>query len=460
MNPVPTLARLLAFAVLTGPAFGQYKAPNPQVSKIVSEISEERITETLRKMETFGTRNLMSSQDNPTRGIGAARKWIYAQLSGYSPRLEVGYDQHRVKKIEGRASRITRDVDLYNIVAVLPGTTSKEQRVMISSHYDSFVLGNMAGGEPEPGEVPPLRDPDLDAPGVTDNGSGTACVMELARVMSQYQFEKTLVFVIFAGEEQGLVGSTLYAEKARAENQKIEALLNNDIIGFEASLGGRRENDRVNVYSEDPEDSPSREIARYIRDMAWRYVPGMLADPVFRADRFGRGGDHTPFNLEGFAAVRITSAQENLANEHSLRDTFANTSPSYVTRVVRVNAAAAASLGWAPKPPMTTKETERDGRKVTQLLLDRGKSRDDARLRWTQESPEPDLAGFVVLSRATTAPFWEHEIFVGNVNEYMLPGVSIDDVVFGVKAVDKDGNESLVTPYVPGPRQKRKIATE
>src|SRR5579864_200125 len=135
MNPVPTLARMLSLGVLIAPVFAQYKVANPQVSKIVSEISEERITETLKKMESFGTRNLMSSQDDPARGIGAARKWIYAQLSGYSPRLEVAYDQHRVKKIEGRASRIPRDVDLYNIVAVLPGTTSKEQRIMISSHY-------------------------------------------------------------------------------------------------------------------------------------------------------------------------------------------------------------------------------------------------------------------------------------------------------------------------------------
>ncbi|MGH7935555.1 MAG: hypothetical protein ACREF8_00920, partial [Chthoniobacterales bacterium] len=148
MNFPSILAGLTCFGVLATPVFAQYKAVNPQVSKIVSEISEEHITETLKKMESFGTRNLMSSQDNPTRGIGAARKWIYAQLSGYSPKLEVSYDRHRVKKIEGRASRIQRDVDLYNIVAVLPGTTDKEQRIMISSHYDSFVLGNMAGGEP------------------------------------------------------------------------------------------------------------------------------------------------------------------------------------------------------------------------------------------------------------------------------------------------------------------------
>jgi hypothetical protein len=283
--------------------------------------------------------------------------------------------------------------------------------------------------------------------------------MELARVLSQYQFEKTLVFVAFAGEEMGLLGSTLYAQKARTLDQKIEAVLNNDIIGSDVSGNGRAENRRVSVFSEDPQDSSSRQLARYIREVGERYVPSMRVDPVFRADRFGRGGDHTPFNLEGFAAVRFSTPVENFANQHSITDTFANTSPPYTTRVAKVNAAVAASLAWAPKSPATTELTERNGQKVPQLLLTRGKTRYDAQLKWKQENPEPDLAGYVILMRATTAPFWEHEIFVGNVTEYTLPDVSIDELVFGIKAIDKEGNESLASPYVQGPRAKRKIET-
>jgi hypothetical protein len=283
--------------------------------------------------------------------------------------------------------------------------------------------------------------------------------MELARVMSQYQFEKTLVFIAFAGEEEGLLGSTLYAEKARSLNQKIEAVLNNDIIGSDVGGDGRTENRRVNIFSEDPIDSPSREIARYAREISERYFPAMTVDPVFRADRFGRGGDHTPFNLEGFAAVRISTPVENFANQHSLTDTFANTSPSYIASVTKVNGAVAASLAWAPKAPLTTEMVERNGRKVPTLMLTRGKSRYDAALKWKQENPEPDLAGYVIMMRRTTSPFWEREIYVGNVDQYTLPDVSIDEVVFGVKAVDKDGNESLTTPYVQPPRQKRKLET-
>ncbi len=451
------------FFLLSATLPAQYKMPNPQVEKIVSEVSEKNIAEILKKLESFGTRNILSTQDNPTRGIGASRKWIYDQFRSYSPKLEVSFDQYRLKKIEGRASRVPRDVDLYNVVAVLPGSTNKEQRIVISGHYDSIVMGRATGtpapgpGETPAGGPPPMRDPDLDAPGVTDDGSGTACVMELARVLSQYQFEKTLVFITFAGEEEGLLGSSLYAEKARAASQKIEAVLNNDIIGSDVSGSGRMDNRRVSVFSEDPDDSPSRELARYVRDIGERYLPSMRVDTVFRADRFGRGGDHTPFNQEGYSAVRLSSPEENFANQHTVTDTFANTSVPYITLVTKVNGAAAASLAWAPKPPVTSEITERNGQKVTTLFLTRGKSRYDAALKWKQENPEADLAGYVVMYRSTTAPYWDHEIFVGKVNEYTLPDVSIDDLVFGVKAIDKDGNESLVSPYVQAPRAKRKI---
>src|SRR5579885_1770652 len=251
----------------------QYKALNPQIAKIVSEVSEQKIAANLKTLEGFGTRNIFSSQDNPTRGVGAARKWIYDQFRSYSPRLEVSYDQYRLKKDTTRGSRIQDDVDLYNVVAVLPGTSNKEQRIVISGHYDTVNLGRPAGAPPpQPGDAPPAgpRDPNIDAPGVTDDGSGTACVMELARILSQYEFEKTIVFVAFAGEEEGLIGSSLYARKARTENQIIDGVLNNDIIRSEVSGNGRIDNSTLWIFSDDPADSASRELARYSKEVSER----------------------------------------------------------------------------------------------------------------------------------------------------------------------------------------------
>src|SRR5258706_1946664 len=467
---------LLASLGQPGPAGAQYKSVNPQIQKIVEQISEEKIASILKKLEAYGTRNPFSTQDNPVRGIGAARKWIYEQFRSYSPKLEVSFDQYRLKKSTERGSRIPNDADLYNVIAVLPGTTNKEQRIVISGHYDSLAMVRAsAPGEATPGEggagtgaagggqragggtPPPPRDPNEDAPGVTDDGSGTACVMELARVLSQYEFEKTLVFVAFAGEEQGLLGSSLYAARSKKEKQKIEAVLNNDIIGSDIAGNGRMENRRLNILSEDPQDSSSRTLARYIKEVGERYLPSMRVDLMFRADRFGRGGDHTPFNQEGYAAVRFSSPQENFTNQHTLTDTFANTSVPYIARVTKVNGAVAASLALAPRAPVVVNEVERNGRKMEQLMLQRGRTRYDAALKWKHDNPEADLAGYVIGMRSTTAPYWEREIYVGNVLEYTMPDVSIDEGVFGAKAIDKEGDESLVTPYVPAVRGKRAI---
>ncbi len=454
---LPLLALL---ATACAPA--QYKSVNPTVKEIVDSVSEEHITAIMKKLESFETRNIFSDDDNPTRGIGAARHWIYDQFSSYSPRLQVRFDSYKVKK----KGRLVRDVELHNVVAVLPGKTNPERQFIISGHYDSVAWLRQPPTSPD-GAPQPLPDSQYDlsnlapnAPGVSDDGSGTAAVMELARVMSKYEFEKTIVFVAFTAEEEGLIGSSLYARKARAQNQIIDGVLNNDIIGTELSGNGRVDNGSLWVFSEDPNDSPSRELARYVRDMSERYFPSFKIDLVFREDRLGRGGDHTPFNLEGYTAVRLTTPNETYANQHTVTDTFANASAQYTTRAARTNAAALASLALAPKAPVTNepiKSGPRKGQPTT--MLGRGKSRYDAALRWSNENPEPDLLGYVVVMRKSTSAEWEREIFVGNVNQYTLKDVSVDDVIFGVKAVDRDGNESLVTPYVPGPRTRIEIET-
>jgi hypothetical protein len=447
-----------------GAAIAQAEAPpksvNPLVEKIVSQVSAARIAAIEKTLGAFETRNIYSSLDDPQHGIGAAREWIAAQFRSFSPRLQVSFDKHRVK---GQPkSRFSKDVELWNVVAVLPGASEADRQVVISGHYDTIHLVYKTN---ESGQ----RSVDLEAtatavaPGVTDDGSGTAAVLELARIMSQYQFRKTVVFVAFAGEEYGLLGSSLYAEAARQRNDVIEGVLNNDIIGSDLKENGQRADQYVNLYSEDPNDSTSRQLARYVKDAGARYVSGFDVNLVFRHDRFGRGGDHSPFNALGFAAVRLTTPSENYSHQHTATDTFENTSPEYAALVAQVNAAALASLALAPKTPVTAAPPVPAGRSFP-LALGRGTSSsgyegNDAVLAWKNDNAEADLAGYAVVMRKTTSPYWEQEIFVGTVNQYTLKNVNIDEVVLGVKAIDKDGNESLVAAYVSAPYAYRKVET-
>jgi len=433
-------------------------AIDPFIQKIVDAISEERIAAHMRRLETFETRNTLTPSRGPNHGIAAARQWLFEEFKSYSPRLQVRFESHKVKKF---GTRFFRDGEVVNVVAVLPGTRDPERSIVVSAHYDTLhvVRKPTTAGSTEPGVIDgEMSAAEQSAPGVTDDGSGTAAVLELARVMSQQQFDATVVFIAFDAEEYGSVGANLYATRAREQKQRIDAVLNNDIIGSEATGDGRTDSRRVHVFSEEPADSASRNLSRYIKDVAERYVPSMKADPVFRHDRFARGGDHTQFNQEGFAAVRVTSAAEYLSNQHTGTDTFANSSPGYTARVARVNAAALASLALAPKAPDITPPGGAQGRAVTNI--GRGKSGYAAQLRWKNETPETDLAGYSVLLRSTLAPLWERSIFVGNVNEYTLEGVSIDELVFGVQAVDKEGHASLPAVYVAAPAPKVRLETE
>jgi hypothetical protein len=490
---VSLFTALLSTAFCGFPALAQ--APltrlNPAVKQIVDQVSEERISAIMKRLGEFGTRYVGSEQDSETRGIGAAQRWIEAQFKSYSPKLQVSLDKFTVKK----SQRLPKDADLANIVAVLPGTTDKDRYVIIGGHYDS-IASKRGPGTPRTDDEGPRSAAELEpnAPGVADDASGTAAVMELARVMSQYDFDKSIVFVAFAAEEIGLNGSKNYADEAKAKNMVIEAMLNNDIIGTDVSGNGSSANNRVRLFSEGPEDSPSRALARYVKETAERYLPSMTVDMIFRRDRFSRGGDHTSFVQDGYAAVRFTTPSENYANQHTATDTFASSSPSYTTRVAKMNAAALASLALAPKPPVVTpprgqggfggrggrggrggdaagaqaggapgtsatsaapaltaeQQQQRRAAAANRPGLTRGKTGYDAALRWANPNPEPDLAGYAVVIRDTTSPVWQREIYVGNVTEYTIPDLSIDDVVIGVKAIDKDGNQSLVSAYEQG----------
>ena len=474
----PMQRLLCAFIIFSYSAFPQ--APetrlNPTVKQIADAISEQRIQATLEKLEGFGTRYVLSAQNDPLHGIGAAKRWIHDELQSYSPRLEVAYQNFLVKK-GARQGQMIRDVELSNVVAVLPGTIHKDRYVLVTAHYDSLaqIRKPFAGDEqriaesvrrgmdeaeartllkinPPEDELGPL---DFEAtaaqpiaPGVTDDGSGTAAVMELARVMSQYQFDKTIVFVAFAAEEIGLSGSLTYAAMAKQTGMQIEAVLNNDIIGSDVAGNGQSATAVVRLFAAGPEESPTRELGRYMKQIAERFVPSMQVQMIFRQDRFLRGGDHTPFLNQGFPAVRLTTASENYKNQHSTTDTIANTSVRYTTRVARMNAAVLASLALAPAPPVLNWTYSSGPNKGGHIpLLTRGKSGYDAVLHWLPNT-EPDLAGYAVVTRSTTSPVWEHETWVGNVTSFTMTDVSIDDVAIGVKAVDRDGNQSAVSPYM------------
>lgn len=430
------------------------RTPNEKIQQLVAQISADKIAETQRKLESFGTRNIYSATNDANHGIGAAREWIARQFRSYSPNLQVSFDKHMLKGDPSK--RLFKDVEIWNVVAVLPGSSEPEHRVMVSGHYDTI---NMVYKQTPDGK----RQLDSEAtvaavaPGVTDDGSGTAAVLELARVLSQGKFRKTIVFVAFASEEYGLQGSSLYAEEALARHETIDGLFNNDIIGSDTKGDGEAGNRYVNVYSAGPEDSNSRSLARYLKDTNATYQPGFAVNLVFRHDRFGRGGDHSPFAAAGFPAIRITTPMENFSNQHTATDTFANTAPAYTTLVAKANAAGIASLASAPKTPEVRTTSPGEGRSFASPL-GRGQGY-DAVLTWHNDKPETDLAGYAVMMRDTTAAEWQKEIFVGKATSYTLPKVNIDEVVLGVKAIDAEGNESPVSAFVTPPYRPQKVET-
>jgi peptidase M28-like protein len=420
----------------------QFGAPDTdtRISKLVASISESRMEQLLRTLVGFGTRNTLSDTASPTRGIGAARQWIFDELRRTSPKLQVSFDTHQLPK--GRSERITRDVELRNVVAILPGRSPR--RIYVSGHYDTVNLGGQgqAGLNTAEGGDRNTND-NAEAPGANDDGSGTVLVMELARVFAEsgLQFDATLVFTAVAGEEQGLIGAREEARGVKAANIPVQAIFNNDIVGGSVGGDGIVDGATIRLYSEGPEDSPSRSLAMFVRRAAARYVPSHRVRLMARRDRFGRGGDHTAWNLEGFAAVGFRESRENYSKQHNANDTIDGVSFVYLAQNARVNAASMAVLALAPPPPAVSNERR-------QPTIDRRPSGYDAHLRW---AASPGAAGYRIFWREAWAPDWDHELFVGNVTEYTLPHANVDDWVFGVAAVDADGHESTVSAYVPAP---------
>ena len=444
------------------PVFGQKAAPvnavpaatpGPQISAAIKEVSPQRIQQTIEKLVSFGSRHTLSS-DQPAstgKGINAAAEWIKGELESYSKAcggcLEVKTDEFTQEP----GNRVPKPTKLTNVYAVLKGTdTANASRiVLVSGHYDSrnSETNDAAGA----------------SPGANDDGSGTAVSMECARVLSRHKFPATIIFLIVAGEEQGLYGSAHFAKLAKAQGWNIEAVLNNDIVGGDKSAG--QDPHTVRVFSEGipasaseaeiklirglggENDSASRQLARYIASVSSEYLQPKDFHPlvVFRRDRYLRGGDHTSFNEQGFAAVRFTEFRENYDHQHqnirTENDVEYGDMPkfvdySYVANVARLNAATLASLASAPAPPGKVHI-------LTKALVN------DSTLTW-ETSPGGLATGYLVLWRDTGASDWEHAQAFGNVTQATIP-MSKDNVIFAVQATDANGHRSL--PVVPVPER-------
>jgi len=405
--------------------------------KVCDSISEENIYKTIKALQDFGTRNTLSEQNSENFGIGGARRWLFDEFSKIKG-LKVSYDSYFLPK-QGR--RIVKETELHNIVAIKEGKSKKERIIIVNAHYDTISVSKDGRFHYEDWNTP--------APGANDDASGISALLEIARVLSEFETEATIHFIAFAGEEQGLIGSTLYAGKMKNLSKNVEAVITMDMISNVKGWNGFLESSRVRVFSEDPNDSPSRELARYVKRIGERILPSMNVDLIFRADRFGRGGDHTPFVLEGFPGIRFTEARENYSIQHSPEDTIENLSVPYCANVARIVAVSVLSLAMAPPPPIVYDENQNP-------LIGRGKGY-DAHLRWKFDGEIENLSEFRVYMKDTKSPFWERSYSAGKELEFVLKDVSIDDWTFGVSAVGKNGFESLISIYRMPQRKKGEI---
>jgi Zn-dependent M28 family amino/carboxypeptidase len=417
--------------------------PDPEIQKMIREVSARNIEASIRKLVSFGTRNTLSEQDNPNRGIGAARDWIFGEFQRFSAECGNCLTVEKQSFLQPKANRVPEPTTLTNVVAILRGTTDPDRVYVVSGHYDSMC------SSPTDGKC--------DAPGANDDASGTAAVIELARVMSKRKFDATIIFMTVPGEEQGLLGAAQFAKDAVETKMNIEAMFTNDIIGGVTTHKNSQFRNRVRVFAEGvptneteqqgntrrsvggENDSPSRQLGRYVKEQTGRYLKNFSAWVIYRRDRYGRGGDHIPFLERGFAAVRLTEPDEDYTHQHQNVRTengiFYGDTPEfvdfeYVANATRVNLIALASLANAPAKPKN-------------VGIVTGRLTNDTDLKWDANT-DADLAGYEVVWRDTTAPEWTNSKFVGNVTAYTAAKMSKDNYFFGVRAVDKAGNKSPV----------------
>ena len=458
-------------ALLSLPSIAGTDDLDPVVQKLVADISSARIEQRIRKLVSFETRHTLLQTDSDHRGIGAARRWIEAELRACSQaadgRLQVSIQEW----VEPVSRRVARPTTLVNVIATLPGDapSSKDRLLIVSGHYDSMnsdISDNVGA-----------------APGANDDASGTAVSMELACVMAKHHFDATLVFMAVPGEEQGLLGAAHFAREARKQGLNIEAMITNDIVGSATGDAGQRDPKRLRLFADgadpllrmmvqgqtgqalDPAeqeatravrgqlqgiamaggaaDLPTHQLGRHLKSSAERYLPGFTVQLIQRRDRYLRGGDHIPFLEQGYAAVRFTEPFENFRHQHqnvrtegalAFGDLPDFVEFDYVADVARVNAIGLATLALAPPPPANVRID------TTQLT-------NDSTLRWAV-SNDPAVVGYRLVWRESDATSWQGSQDVGLVGHITVP-ISKDNVVFGVQSLSKRGHASLAVYPLP-----------
>ena len=400
---------------------------DPTLATLLTDIRPAALRATDSTLVGFGTRHTLSDTTSSTRGIGAARRYLHAQLTVASRAcngcLRVEYDPAMVQVMR---HPLRPTVNVVNVLAWLPGRDTSRVVVM-GGHYDSCICS-----------INP-NDSTSDAPGADDDGSGSSAVVELARAFSRRYprgLDATVIFALYAGEEQGLLGSTHLAERLHASGYTVVAAITDDIVGNVAAENGSGDARTVRAFTPDPDNGGSRELGRTTWALSEVYRPGLEVVPVFRLDRIGRGGDHAPFARRGDPAIRFTERLENYKRQHLPTDDLAHVDFDYVAGVARVNAAVVGSLALAPAMPEST-TFRRDAASGGQAW----------RLSW---KPVPGAASYEVVTRASYAPTWERVIPVGSATTYLL-NEQLDDRWAGVRAVGADGHRSLVASIPAAP---------
>lgn len=427
----------LAAALFAAPALGQVDP--------ASEVSERRLQSDVETLVSFGTRHTLSSADNPARGIGAARRWAMEELRAISGQCG-GCLQVTMPAREVQGRRIPRATQVANVVAVQRGSERPDEVVIVQAHIDSRASDPM--------------DWQSDAPGANDNASGSAVVLEAARILSQNRYPVTIVYALLSGEEQGLYGGKFLADYALQKRWQVKAVLNNDVVGNSCGSDGVCDSEHLRVFSEGPRadltvalskaqrnsggenDSPSRNLSRWLGKLAGEHADGLRVRQVWRTDRMGRGGDQIPFLEKGIPAVRLTVAIEDYEHQHQdvrvengLRygDTSDEIDYRYLAGVAELNLRALASLASTPAPP----------RPVAKWAV-----QDSTQVSWQDVR---GAIGYRIYKRRTDASAWEDRptAFTAE-TELMLDGVRGDDWLFGVSAISQDGVESPIASAVPG----------
>ena len=411
---------------------------------IIENTSSAKLEENIRILANFGTRHTLSDTLSETRGIGAARRWIKNEFESISKNcgncLNVFYQKNYFTPKDG--DRIVKPVWINNVLAIQKGKTHPNRFIIMSGDIDSRISD-------------PTNYTD-DSPGANDNASGMAGTIEAARVLSEYTFENSILYVGLAGEEQGLFGGKGLAKHAKEKGWEIIGILNNDMIGNIKGVDGIIDNRSFRIFSEPVPanetenernsrrfyggevDGISRQLARYVNKNVKKYMPEMNPMMIYRLDRFGRGGHHRPFNDLGFAGIRIMEAHENYVMQHqdirlengiAYGDVIEGVNFDYAKKLTSVNAINLASLAWAPP---SVKKLSIGG--IVEAFV---------KFSW-EKVQDPNVIGYKIYWRDTTSPIWQNERFVGDINKYTLKGIVIDNFYFGIATVGKNGYESPV----------------